>query len=286
MKKITVMLLIAVVMLTSSCAEEKSAPGEIIKKDEWKLGVQAYTFKEFTFYEAIDKAQQLGLDYVEAYSRQKVSRDRSDVLTRPDMPAEVRAEIKQKLKDADLKLLNYGVVKLKNDEAQCRAYFDFAKDMGIETIISEPPEDAIGLIDKLCNEYNIKVAIHNHPKPSHYWNPDTVLKVCQGRSKMIGACADTGHWMRSGINPVEAIKKLEGRIVSLHFKDLNEFGVRKAHDVPWGTGKANIKAILTELDRQGFEGAFSIEYEHNWKDSVSEIQKCVDYFNAVEGELK
>lgn len=256
------------------------------KVDKWQLGPQAYSFKEFTFYEAIDKAEQLGLHYIEAYSGQKVSKDRMDVKTNPGMSAEVRAEVKQRLKEADVKLINYGVVKLKNDEAQCREIFDFAKDMGIETIVSEPPEDAFELIDKLCNEYNIKVAIHNHPKPSHYWNPDTVLKVCEGRSKMIGACADTGHWMRSGINPVEAIKKLEGRIVSLHLKDLNEFGVRKAHDVPWGTGKADIKAILTELDRQGFEGSFSIEYEHNWKNSVPEIQECVDYFRKTAAELK
>ena len=102
--------------------------------------------------------------------------------------------------------------------------FDFAKDMGIETIVSEPAEDAFDAIDKLCDEYGINVAIHNHPKPSHYWNPETVLKVCKGRSKRIGACADTGHWMRSGLNPVECLKKLEGRIISFHFKDLNKMG--------------------------------------------------------------
>ncbi len=90
-----------------------------------------------------------------------------------------------------IKLINFGVTKLINDEAQCRKVFDFAKDMGIETIVSEPSEDAIGMIDKLCNEYKIKLAIHNHPKPSRYWNPDKVLEVCKGRSKMIGACADT-----------------------------------------------------------------------------------------------
>jgi hypothetical protein len=157
--------------------------------------------------------------------------------------------------------------------------------MGIETIVSEPPEDAFDLIERLCNEYKINVAIHNHPKPSHYWNPDTVLKVCKGRSARIGACADTGHWMRSGINPVEALKKLRGKIISLHIKDLNEFGNRNAHDVIWGTGAGDFKAILTELDRQKFKGVFSIEYEHNWLNSMPEISGCVAYFRKAAAGL-
>lgn len=50
---------------------------------------------------------------------------------------------------------------LPNDEAQCRKVFDFAKEMGIETIVSEPPKEAFDLIEKLCEEYKINVAIHN-----------------------------------------------------------------------------------------------------------------------------
>ena len=142
------------------------------------------------------------------------------------------------------------------------------------------------LIDKLCNEYKIGVAIHNHPKPSHYWNYETVLKVCEGRSKWIGACADTGHWTRSEIDPVMAIKELgkRGRIRSLHFKDLNKWG-GGAHDVPWGTGVSKVGEVLAELSRQGFEGVFSIEYEHNWENSVPEIKQCVEWFKKTAAEL-
>jgi len=247
----------------------------------WRLGSQAYTFNRFTFFEAIDKIASLGLDWVEAYSNQKLSPEKPDVKFNHESPAEIRNEVKKKLAETGIRLVNYGVVKLPNDEKECRKVFDFAKDMGIETIASEPPEEAFDLIEKLCKEYQIKVAIHNHPKPSHYWNPDKVLEVCEGRSKWIGACGDTGHWMRSGIDPLEALKKLEGRLISLHLKDLNEFGVREAHDVIWGTGKANMMALLSELDRQKFKGVFSIEYEHNWLNSLPEIRRCVLYFNSV-----
>lgn len=253
--------------------------------DGWRLGVQAYTFNRFTFYEAIDKIASLGLDWVEAYPGQRLSEEKPDEKFIHTMAPELRTEVKQKLAEAGLELVNYGVVRLPNNESECRKVFDFARDMGIETIVSEPPEEAFDLIDRLCQEYKINLAIHNHPKPSHYWSPDTVLKVCKGRSKWIGSCGDTGHWMRSGVNPLEALKKLEGRLISLHFKDLNEFGIREAHDVIWGTGKADVKALLTELHRQNFKGVFSIEYEYNWENSLPEISGCVAYFNEVASAL-
>lgn len=278
------------ILFSSGCLQSQKVPTThhptIDAYEGWRLGSQAYTFNRFTFYEAVEKIASAGLDWVEAYPGQELTKEKPDARFSHTMPPETRAEVKEFLDQAGVKLVNYGVVGLPNDEGECRKVFDFAKDMGIETIVSEPPEDAFDLIEKLCKEYQIKVAIHNHPKPSHYWHPDTVLKVCRGRSKWIGSCCDTGHWMRSGIDPLEALKKLEGRIVSLHLKDLNEFGVREAHDVVWGTGKANIKSILEELHRQGYEGVFSIEYEYNWENSLPEVRQCVKYFNSVAGELK
>jgi sugar phosphate isomerase/epimerase len=91
--------------------------------------------------------------------------------------------------------------------------------------------------------------------------------------------------MRSGINPVDALKKLEGRIISFHLKDLNKYGKQDTHDVPWGTGEAKMKDVLTEIYRQGFQGVFSIEYEHNWLNSVPEIAQCVAFFNQTAAEL-
>jgi len=254
---------------------------------DWKLGMQAYSFNRFTFFEAVDKNKALEMKYIEAYPGQTLSKEKPDVKMDHNMSSADRKLTLQKLRESGVKLMNYGVVGLPNNEAECRKVFDFAKEMGIETIVSEPPEDAFDLIDRLCEEYKINVAIHNHPKPSHYWNPDTVLKVCKGRSKRIGACADTGHWTRSGVDPLEAVKKLgkAKRIISFHFKDLNEFGNRDAHDVPWGTGVSQAGAILAELNRQKFEGVFSIEYEHNWLNSMPEISKCVAFFRKTAAEL-
>jgi sugar phosphate isomerase/epimerase len=248
--------------------------------DGWRLGTQAYSFNRFTFFEAVDKTASLGLDWIEAYPGQRLSEDHADVKTDHNMSAEMQEVMKAKLRDAGVRLINYGVVGLSKDEKASRKVFDFAKAMGIRTIVSEPPEDAFDTIDKLCQEYEIQVAIHNHPKPSRYWNPETVLKVCEGRSKWIGACADTGHWVRSGLDPVECLKKLDGKILSSHFKELQD-----GHDVPWGQGPGRAKPLLEEFNRQGYRGSFSIEYEYNWMNSVPEIRQCVAYYNKVAGAM-
>jgi len=250
----------------------------------WHLAIQAWSFNKFTFSEAVDKTACLGLHYIEAFPGQTFSKDQPEAKINEGASAEVRKAIKQKLADSGVKLVNYGVCGLPKDADQSRKIFEFAKEMGIETIVSEPEEDAFDAIEKLCDEYEINVAIHDHPKPSHYWNPDTVLKVCKGRSKRIGSCADTGHWLRSGLNPIECLKKLQGRIISFHFKDLNERSP-DAHDVPWGTGVCNVKGMLAEVHRQGVKGVFSIEYEYHMDNSMGEIAPSVKYFDKVAAHL-
>jgi sugar phosphate isomerase/epimerase/type 1 glutamine amidotransferase len=254
------------------------------KEPAWRVGTQAYTFNHFTFFEAVDKAHAIGLKYIEAYPGQKLGRAFGNATFDHSMAADLRLTAKTKLAEAGVKLVNYGVVSLGKDEAEARKVFDFAKDMGIETIVSEPEPGTFPILDKLTQEYGINVAIHNHPKPSPYWNPDTVLEAVKGTNPRIGACADTGHWIRSGLDPIECIKKLQGRIICLHLKDLNEKSP-DAHDVHWGEGVANIKGILAELKRQGFHGVFSAEYEYNWDNNAPDVEACAKNFHRMAKEL-
>ena len=124
-----------------------------------------------------------------------------------------------------------------------------------------------------------------HPKKVAKALKNGELKAVAG-SPRIGACADTGHWMRSNLIPLDAIKALEGRIISFHLKDLGEMGNPGAHDVIWGTGLGNVEAVLTEIKRQNIEKPrFSIEYEHNWDNNVPDIAQCVAYFDQVAAKL-
>ncbi|MBP8604344.1 MAG: DUF1080 domain-containing protein [Phycisphaerae bacterium] len=279
MAKITLAILTCLI-IGQILAESPAQHADPQAYEGWRLGVQTWSFNRFTLFEAVDKTRSLGLNWIQAYPGQRIS----DTLTTgfdQNLSPEQRQQVKDKLAESGIGIFAFGVTSIPKDEAAARKLYEFAKEMGIETIVSEPEADQFDLIDKLCAEYSIKLAVHNHPKPSKYWNPDTVLAVCRNRSSWIGACADVGHWVRSGLDPVECLKKLEGRIREVHIKEIDE-----GHDVIWGTGQGRIKAILEELHRQGYQGTFSIEYEYNWDNNVPEIRQSVAYFNAVGSQLK
>jgi len=219
--------LFALALETAPAAKKVKADAKKIKKIGegapdaeklgWRLGCQAYTFRRVTFFDAIDRVAALGLKVIEAYPGKKVN-PKINTRVGPNIDAATVKAIKDKLKSAGVKLVNYGVTGIPGDEAKAREFFKWCKMMGIETIVTESNHK---FLDKLCEEFKMKIAFHNHPNS---WPPDKVLAATKGRSKSIGACADNGHWMRKGLNLLESIKKLKGRIVSFHFKDLNKFG--------------------------------------------------------------
>ncbi|HLX69995.1 MAG TPA: sugar phosphate isomerase/epimerase [Verrucomicrobiae bacterium] len=261
-------------------AQEQSAADKL----GWQLAIHSYTFQKFSIFDAIDKSAALGVKYMSISGGLML--DGSNRMTTVDLSDAERADIDKKLRaDGFGNFVNIGVVQLPADEAKSRKVFEFAKKWGINVLVAEPELNALDTVEKLCKEYNIKVAIHDHPKGhSIYWNPDAVLSAIKGRTPLMGACADVGHWMRSGLDPLECIKKLNGHIICLHFKDLNEMGP-DAHDVPWGTGVGKSKEIMAELKRQHFHGAFCVEYEYHWTTSSPEIAQCVKFWNDTCAEL-
>ncbi len=249
------------------------------KVGEFFAGCQAYSFRLYTVFEAIDKTAQAGGKTIEFYPGQKYDdKAKWDHNATPEMIAAIKAKLAEK----GLTAVGYGVIKLGKDAAADRKVFEFCKTMGIGVVVSEPDVAGMDGIEALVKEFDIKMAIHNHPKRPLdraylFWDPQYVLDLVKNRDPRLGACADVGHWVRSGLNPVDCIKILKGRIFDSHMKDLNEFGNPKAHDLPFGTGKSDIPAILAEYHAQGYPGPLHCEYEHNWETSVPEITQCLDF---------
>jgi sugar phosphate isomerase/epimerase len=244
----------------------------------WLVGVSQYTFRRFSLYETLGMMADLGIQSVEPAFFLSLDKARPKLQVNDDLAAEVRRELKQRLADRGLAMPTfYSNLGAKMDRA--RKLFDFCKEMGVITIVAEPPAETFDAIEKLCDEYRMNVAIHNHPESPHskYWSPDNVLAVCKGRGKRIGACCDTGHWVRSGLDCVECLKKLEGRILGFHLKDVAEKGNRAARDVPLGQGKADYAAVLSELKRQGYRGSMAIEYEHDSPQLLDDVAQCVAF---------
>jgi sugar phosphate isomerase/epimerase len=242
------------------------------------LGCQAYTFNRFTVFEAIEKTALAGGKLIEFYPGQKVSND-DPAKWDHNASDETVQKVKEHLAKHKVVAANYGVVGGKG-EAEWRKIFEFAKKLGLYAITTEAVSE-LDVVEKLVKEFDIRIAIHEHAKrandPSYkLWDPNYVLSLVKDRDRRMGACADTGHWATSGIKPLDALKILEGRIISAHLKDRTEIG-KQLPDAIYGTGVCDIKGILSELKRQKFEGNVSIEYENNWENSVPDVAQCVGF---------
>src|SRR5687768_11349463 len=170
---------------------------------DWKLGVQMWTFHEFPFVTALEKTDSAGIKFIEAFPGQPLGGDFKDEFGLK-MSDDSKKKIKQLLQQKGITLVAYGVVVPESVE-EWRRTFEFARDMGIQYITAEPARDHWDSINTMAGEFNIKIAIHDHPRPSRYDHPDSVVAAMTNRPN-IGACADLGHWARNGLDVVECLK--------------------------------------------------------------------------------
>jgi sugar phosphate isomerase/epimerase len=253
---------------------------ESCKTGGFAVGCQAWTFNHFSVFEAIDKTAEAGGKVIEFYPGQVLSKDQPTVKFDHNVSDDIIARVKAKLSERGIRAVNYGVVAIPQDEAGARKVFEFARKLDLYGITTESVE-SLDTIENLVKEYDIRVGIHNHPRrtdDANYkvWDPNYVLSLVKDRDPRIGSTADIGHWIRSGLDPLDCLKILKGRVISTHLKDLNERSP-SAHDVPYGNGVSNIPAILTELKRQGFVGNVSVEYEFNWDNNAYDAAQCIGF---------
>ena len=280
--RIPVLLSLLAASSLATLAQAASLPDDL-KINGFVAGCQAWTFNHFSVMEAIDKTASIGAKVIEFYPGQKLSPEEPNVKFDHNSPPEVWDKVKAKLKEKGIKPVAYGVVGLSKKEADSRKVFEFAKSFGI-LVINTESVDAIDTFEPLVKEYDIKVGFHDHPKrekdPNYkMWDPNYILSVVEKRDPRIGSCADTGHWVRSGLKPVDCLKILKGHIVSSHLKDLNE-ATPGGHDVHWGEGVSDVKGILAEYKAQGFEGPISIEYEYKQENNVDDAKACIDWLKT------
>lgn len=266
---------------TATITDASTRPNAASPKD-WRIGVQMWTFHFVPFVNALNKCDSAGIHYIEAFPGQKLGGDMTGTFG-VDMPEETRVKVKQLLHAHNIHIYAMGVVSARTVDLW-KKYFELAKYFGLSYITAEPRDDQWDAVDSLAGIYGINIAIHDHPKPAHYWHPDSVLAAIKGHHH-IGSCADIGHWARNGLDPVACLKELEGHIYGVHLKDIDQAGNTNAKDLVVGTGVINYPPVFEELKRQNFKGYFSIEREDNWYNNVPDVIATVKFFHAQVSKL-
>lgn len=246
------------------------------QKAQWKVGMQTYTFHELTLMETLDKTRELGLGYAEAFFFQELGAPfPKGMYLNFDLSEAECALLRGEFERRGIRPVAFGVASY-GSVAEWERFFAFAHKMGAQVVTVEPELDQLDAIERLAVKYGMEVAIHNHPHPSIYASAEVVARALEGRSARMGVCADIGHWKRVGEDPLANLKRLAGRIKVAHLKDLDG-GLK---DATWGTGILPVKAFVKELERQGFGGLISIEYEQFDADRIGEIGESLGYLEG------
>lgn len=254
----------------------------------FKMGLQSYSLRAFSAEEALQHTSTLGVRYWESYSKH---------IPVSTLPANI-SQYKSLLSDAGVTLLAYGVVSFDEKETAAREIFDFARAVGLVSISANPKKDAatFDLLDKLVEEYQVPIAIHNHGPGALYDKADDVLAMVKDRHPLIGGCVDTGHYLRSDEDPVEVIQKLGARVFGVHLKDVRTIRdaaemQRLTESLPrnraeqlkregkiftiLGEGELDVVGCLRELRKLDYQRCLSLEYEENEQNPLSDIEVCL-----------
>jgi sugar phosphate isomerase/epimerase len=232
----------------------------------FNLGLQSYTLRNFTVDQALSAIRDWNLHSVEFTDGHFSSKS---------SPADIEA-MKSKTQAMGIKIMGHGVNPFTKDHEANRRWFEFAKAAGIRNLSADPTEEAFDSLDKLCEEYQIRIAIHNHGPGARYDKVSDVLRAVKGHHPLIGACADLGHYIRSAEDPVRAINLLEGRLFGIHLKDFAEQKA-KTEGVILGRGHLDVVGVFKALRKVNFpaDGCLSLEYEENPKDPMADVKACL-----------
>ncbi len=273
MKRFSSLLLTTLLALTVTGSGLAPAVAQNAPGSGPQLGLQAWTFNRNTFAETVEKAKGLGIKYLQAYPRQPLGGGLEGKFEETMDPA-TQAKVLKLLKKNDVQLVSFGVVRAE-DEAGWEKLFAFAKAMGIKDLTVEPKADVLPLLNELSKEYGVTVSIHNHGG-----NLEERLEQLKPYGENMRLCADTGHWVRNGREPISSLKLAEGKINSLHLKDINE-PTKEGHTMPFGTGISKVSEQIAELKRQGFTGIAFIEYEHKTPELDANVKTCAEFFRSA-----
>jgi len=235
-----------------------------------KLGLASYTFRKFNLDDTLAMTKRLELKKIAFKSFH--------------LPLEsTRQEIKQiseKVRQAGFDLYGCGVVYMK-DEAEVQHAFDYAKAAEMEVIIGVPEHNLLDLVNKKVQEYNIRLAIHNHgPGDERYPSPQSAYDLIKNMDQRMGLCLDIGHSMRLGLDPAQAAEQFADRLYDVHIKDVTAASA-EGQSIEIGRGIIDIPLFLSTLLKINYQGTVAFEFEKDEMDPLPGLAESLGYVKGI-----
>lgn len=241
-------------------------------KPQFELSVATYSLRKFDRPTSIRMIRDMGVRKVCV---------KSFHMPYEASPAELAA-MRKEYEAAGLSIIGGGTVTMqKEDEAEIRAYFEYAKHAGMGFMVIAPTVKTLPLIEKHVKKYDIAVAIHNHgTEDKHFPGPQDVLPHIKNMDPRMGLCVDLGHTTRTGIDIIEALEMSGSRILDVHIKDLKDLMV-KGSDIEVGRGAMPIARIFQTLAKMGYKRHVGLEYEIKADDPFHGMNESYAYQRGI-----
>jgi len=235
-----------------------------------KVGVHSYSLRKFSLEQALEMTRQLGVKYLSV----------NPIHVPLKSPTDQLVEARIKIVDAGFTLLEAGVITVSKDMAETRNVFNYARTLGLKTVVIKAAPDSLDTLDKLLRDYDVRLAIHNHGPQDIYKTPDDVLMAIRNHDPRIGACVDIGHYERAGVKAGDALRALKGHVYDVHFKDVDK-AEDKGKAVVCGAGVIDLKDFCKTLLGMSYGDAVMLEYEVDEKDPLPGMKKSMEYLKSV-----
>ena len=239
---------------------------------EIQLGVASYSLREFSRNLAIKTIKQLNVTNV------NIKEFHLPYVAKPEDIDKGRKQFEA----AGMKILGGGTVTFaKEDDADIRSYFEYAKRAGMPLMVAAPTLKTLPMLEKFVKEYDIKIAVHNHgPEDKYFPSSRDALALMKNMDPRMGVCCDIGHESRAGKDIVETLEIAGPRLHDMHIKDL-KVATGKDSQCDVGDGILPIVAIFKYLKKSKYAGGVMLEYEINGDNPVMGMAKSFSYMRGV-----
>jgi inosose dehydratase len=231
----------------------------------FKVGIQSYSLRAYSVDQALEHSRKFGLKYWESF------RAHFPLASDP----KVLEAYREKLRQTGIILYAYGVEPFTANTDENRRRFEFARALGIRVLTADPEPASFDPLDRLVEEYDVYVAIHNHGPGARYDKIADTLKALRNHHDRIGACVDTGHYLRSNEDPIEAVEAFGPRTYGVHLKDAKRLPDGRTQFTVLGKGDLDTVQLLRALKKVRFEHCLALEYEENPENPLSDIAACL-----------
>jgi sugar phosphate isomerase/epimerase len=265
--------------LVSSLASgaENQDPAAIARKPSPEfhglmIGLASYSTRNLSVDDTIACCRRLGIKHI-------ALKDSHLKLT---STPEERAALRKKFSDSGIAIVGCGVIYVKNDEAEIRRAFQYAKDIGAATAVMGCTRDVVPTMSKVIQDFDLRAAIHNHGPTDERGSksPIDVMEWIKDADKKIGLCMDVGHTFHCGVSPTVIATKYASRLYDIHIKDQGEASATRK-DVPVGQGVIDIVGLLKTLVKTKYPHHVALEYEAEANNPLAGITESIGYERGV-----